>query len=462
MILLAGSLVLVLAVWAILRGGEVRLTLLLSALVLGCLAGQPDAIVRTFLTTLVDERFVLPIACSLGFAYVLRQTGCDRDLVHLLLKPIQRIRPLLLPGTVIVGTLVNVPVVSQMSTTVLVGTVLVPLMRAARFSPASIGSALLLGCSLGGDLLNPGAPEARSVSEATATAFSSPRWIAQVLPLLAVELGVSTTLFWLLSLRVEARFAKEADARSDSERGEGAMDCSDPAIPHRIHPLKALVPFVPIALLFLTSLPEPFRFFHVPRHWLVDADRFKGAPSELQAHFDCRLIGAAMLIGVVVAALSNRKYLASTARTFFEGIGYAYTNIFSLIVGASCIGEGVKRIGLAALLGQMLQTWPSLLSPAAVGLPLAFAVLCGSGMATTQSLFGFFVEPANQLGYDPVRLGAVVALAASAGRTLSPVAAVTLMCASLVEVPPMRLVRRLALPLLGGLLAVLAASQLPL
>jgi DcuC family C4-dicarboxylate transporter len=460
MILLAGSLVIVVAVWAIVRGGEVRLTLLLSALLLGCLAGQPDALVRTFLTTLVSERFVLPIACSLGFAYVLRQTECDRDLVLLLLKPIRHIRPLLLPGTVIVGVLVNVPVVSQMSTAILVGTVLVPLLRAARFSPATIGSALLLGCSLGGDLLNPGAPEARSVSEATATVFSSPRWIAQVLPLLAVELGVATLLFWLLSLRVEARFLKEAESRSDADAGQRESDSPEQIAPSRIHPVKALVPFVPIVLLFITSLPEPFRVISVPKDWLVDVAHFEGKQSELQASFDCRLIGAAMLIGVVVAALTSRKCVAQTARTFFEGVGYAFTNIISLIVGASCFGEGVKRIGLAALLGRLLETWPSLLSPAAVGLPLSFAFLCGSGMATTQSLFAFFVEPAHQLGYDPLRLGAVVALAASAGRTLSPVAAVTLMCATMVDVPPMQLVRRLTLPLLGGILAVLAASHL--
>src|SRR5262249_60163932 len=122
-----------------------------------------------------------------------------------------------------------------------------------------------------------------------------------------------------------------------------------------------------------------------------------------------------------------RGTAARTAVTFFEGVGFTFAQIISLIVAASCFGEGVKQIGLAEVLGRVLETWPDLLVPAAIGLPFSFAALCGSGMATTQSLFAFFIEPAQRLGHDPLRLGAVVSLASVAGRTLSPVAAATLM-----------------------------------
>jgi DcuC family C4-dicarboxylate transporter len=93
-------------------------------------------------------------------------------------------------------------------------------------------------------------------------------------------------------------------------------------------------------------------------------------------------------------------------------------------------------------------------------MPLGFAVLCGSGMAATQSLYGFFVDPARELGADPLRVGAVMALAAAAGRTMSPVAAVTLMCASLSGAEPLTLARRVAGPLAAGIGAVLLAGAL--
>lgn len=451
MTLLCGLLIVAAAVWAIVRRADVRLTLLLAALALGCLAGQPEVIVQKFLTTLLSERFVIPIACSLGFVRVLRQTGCDQHLVHLLVRPIRHVRPLLIPGTIIVAAVVNVVVISQMSTAVLVGTVLVPLLRAARISPLTIGAALLLGSSIGGDLLNPGAPEVRTVSEATKPPFSASHWLAQVLPLLTCELLVATIVFCLLSRRAEARYAKQSDSH--------AAELEQPTTELRINLLKAVIPFVPITLLFLTTFPEPFRLFTVPERWLVDKEHFPGPPSEMRAAFESRLIGAAMLVGVAAAALTDRRQFSRIALTFFEGVGFAFAKIISLIVAASCFGEGIKRIGLAALLGQVLQAWPRLLTLASIALPLSFAVLCGSGMATTQSLFGFFVEPARHLGLDTLRLGAIIALAASAGRTLSPVAAVTLLCASQVEVDPLELVGRLTIPLLAGQIALLLAHM---
>jgi hypothetical protein len=53
-------------------------------------AGQPATVVRTFLTTLSREQFVLPICSAMGFAYVLRHTGCDQHLVRLLVEPVRR------------------------------------------------------------------------------------------------------------------------------------------------------------------------------------------------------------------------------------------------------------------------------------------------------------------------------------------------------------------------------------
>jgi C4-dicarboxylate transporter len=79
-------------------------------------------------------------------------------------------------------------------------------------------------------------------------------------------------------------------------------------------------------------------------------------------------------------------------------------------------------------------------------------------MASTQSLFPLFVEPANRLGVDLHDVGAVVSLAAAAGRSISPVATVTLMCASMTRTDPFALVRRLAVPLLISTTIVIAVA----
>jgi DcuC family C4-dicarboxylate transporter len=440
MALLGGLIVIGFAVLAIARRAEVRLTLLLAAVALGCLAHQPQVIVRSFFAYFTREQFLVPIGCSLGFVYVLRHTQCDLHLVHLLAAPLRRARVLVIPGVVLVAALVNVPVISQLSTAVLAGSVLVPLMRAARVSAVTTGAALLLGASIGGELLNPGAPELRTIGDKTGE--PTEKCVARVLPLFLVELAVATPLFWVLSLRAEARQAARQDDKPSPLPAE-----------FRINLLKAAVPVLPLALLFLTALPPPLRAFRVPMGWLVEGD----GPEAL-ASYNSRLIGAAMLVGTAVAALTDLRGAGQTVKVFFEGAGYALTHITSLIVVANCFGEGVKLIGLADALGGLLQTHPGLLRPAAAALPWAFALLCGSGMASTQSLYEFFVEPARALAVDPLHIGAMVSLSAAAGRTMSPVAAVVLMCSSLSGAEPLALLRRVAVPLLAALLAVQLAA----
>jgi DcuC family C4-dicarboxylate transporter len=185
----------------------------------------------------------------------------------------------------------------------------------------------------------------------------------------------------------------------------------------------------------------------------------------LRSAFEGRLIGVAMVLGAVAGALveavsAGAGVLNRASLSFFEGAGYALTHIVSLITCAVCFGKGIELCGLARLLGEVIAGAPHLLIPGAACLPLAFGCLCGSGMASTQSLFGFFVAPARQLGVDPVHVGAVVCLASASGRTVSPVAAVVLASSAMSGATVLELIRRVALPLLVGMAAVVAAAWL--
>ena len=135
----AALVVVVAAVVLVVRGWDVRLVLLAAALAIGAAAGDVPRVLRKFLDTFSDEKFVVPICTAMGFAYVLRHTGCDRHLVLLLVKPLRRVRFLLVPGVVAVGFVVNISVISQTSTAVCVGPVVIPLMRAHGFEYHSLG-----------------------------------------------------------------------------------------------------------------------------------------------------------------------------------------------------------------------------------------------------------------------------------------------------------------------------------
>ena len=436
LLLPVAGLVIVAAGYAVYRGLDVRLALSVAAFGLAGLTGDVAPIVREFLATFSNEKFVVPICTAMGFAYVLRHTECDQHLVRLLTNPLRSARLFLIPGVVVVGFLVNIPVISQTSTAVCLGAVVVPLMRAARLSPVTIGASLLLGASIGGELLNPGAPELNTVGQRLGV--SSTEIVPKVLPLVLPHLVLATLIFWLLCLRAERRAAASTPVAD-------APGSPPPEL--RVNLLRALVPLLPLVLLFLAG--PPLDIIHVPEHWLV-------VPGKTDLYYETRLIGMAMLVGVLAAALAHPAKMRGVPRAFFEGAGYAFAEVISLIVVASCFGKAVEQIGLAALIGRAIQEVPGLLLPVAGFVPLGFAALTGSGMASTQSLYGFFVDPANHVGADPREVGAVVSVGAAAGRTMSPVAAVALMSAKLSGTNSFELARRVAVPLLVSLGVIIA------
>lgn len=423
------------AVAAILRGLDVRLVLFASALALGGLAGDVAPVIREFLGRFSDEKFVIPICAAMGFARVLGHTGCDRHLVRLLIGPVRRVRFLMVPGVVLVCFLVNIPIISQSSTAVCLGTVVVPVMRAAGFAPLTIGAALVLGSSVGGELFNPGAPELLTVSAQTGVPTTD-MW-RDMMRLVLPVLIVSTLVFWARELWAGKR---QTDPLPDTEE--------KPADEERVNIFKALVPIVPLVLLFLSG---------PPLHWLTVPPALVVAPASgktaaaTSSVYATRLIGLAMLVGVAVALIASPTRFKGLMKAFFDGAGYGFTHIISLIVTASCFGKGIELVGLARVLGDLIAAGTGWLYPLAGFIPASFAFVSGSGMASTQSLYGFFYGPAVALGENPVSIGAMVSVGAAAGRTMSPVSAVVLMGASLTGTRPFDLVRSVGPPLAIGL-----------
>lgn len=448
------------SIYAVAKKVDVRLALFVGALALGFVVGQPVDIVRAFLVSLTDYKFVLPIGCAMGFGYVLQHTGCGEQLALLLLKPFARRRSLLLPATVLISFIVNIPVVSQSSTSATVGAVLIPVLLAAGISPISAGAALLLGSSIGGELLNPAGPEYATVIRESAKAGSrvitGAECVASSVPLIVASLVVATAVFWFIAARIERRMNIE----------QKAVDAS-----RRVNLFKAFVPLVPLIILFLVA--KPFQVIHTPPEpgFLVASSEL----SELQpvkqaakaADFeDTRLIAFAMLIGVGFAALAcllskpDRGCVPQIAKAFFEGAGFAFSNVISLIAVAAALAEGIKLTQIGDLIGHLVTSAPALLLPLAGLAALLFAVLCGSGIASTQGLFGIFAGPAFQHSFNMVHVGSFTSVGSAAGRTMSPVSAVSLMSAKLTSQDVVDLVKVVALPLGAGFVAALVVALL--
>ena len=122
--------IIALAMYLLVRKVDVRLVLFGAGLALASLVLRPLVVFEVFLAEMGNGRTIGPICSAMGYAFVLRATGCDRAMVRLLLGPASRARWLLIPAGCAVGFVTNIAVTSQTATAAAVG----PARRAAAFA----------------------------------------------------------------------------------------------------------------------------------------------------------------------------------------------------------------------------------------------------------------------------------------------------------------------------------------
>ena len=435
---LAATLVVVaLAMWLLVREVEVRLVLFGAGLALASLALKPLVVFDVFLAEMGNGKTIGPICSAMGYAFVLRATGCDRAMVRLLLAPVRRTPWLLIPGGCLVGFVTNVAVTSQTAVAAAVGPILLPLMLAAGYSPVTAAATLLLGCSGGGSLYNPGDADLVAIHEASRAPMSV-ALEAMFLPLLA---GFVTAVAVFVAMSRRSTSSIAAAALATAPAPTASVTAASPS--SNTQPLaepaawKALLPPLPVALIFLMMpgvffppLPAPFE---------------KGLP-----------VSHAMIASTIVLLLLCRRDASAHVKSFFEGLGYAYVHIISLVVTASCFIAGLTEVGLTDKLVKLVSGTGWTAKLAAGFFPGLLAVITGSGIGPSVA-FSKAVLPALRDTDLPAALdlGTLGAIAATFGRTMSPVAAVVIFCATFGGVPPRALIRRTALPLLAGFAAAL-------
>ena len=418
---LATTLVIIaLTMWLLVREVDVRLVLFGAGLTLTLLVWKPLVVFDVFLAEMGNGKTIGPICTAMGYAYVLRATGCDRAMVRLLLSPVKRARWLLIPGGCVVGFVTNIAITSQTAVAAAVGPILVPLMLAAGYSPVAAAATLLLGCSGGGSLYNPGDADLVAIHEASKAPMKL-ALDAMFLPLLSGFL-TAVTVFTM----VENRGGRAAVAPPENTPDDVVQPWWKALLP----PLPVVAIFVMMPGVFFPTLPAPFE---------------KGLP-----------VSHAMIGATIVVLLLCRGEVSQLAKKFCEGLGYAYANIITLIVTASCFIAGLTEVGLTDRFVKLVAGvgWTAKLAAGAItGL---LAIIAGTGIGPSVA-FSKAVLPTlrdtNLAG--ALDLGALAAIAATFGRTMSPVAAVVIFCATFGNAKTIALIKHTAVPLLAGFVVAL-------
>jgi DcuC family C4-dicarboxylate transporter len=415
--------------WLIVRRYDIRLALLGGGLILASLAGRPLVVFDTFARSMIAA-MVAPICAAMGFATVLRATGCDRHLVRLLMAPLRGRRWAVLPGGIVAAYLVNLAVPSQSSVAAMLGPILVPLLIDAGLGPAAAGAALVLGSSFGGDLLNPASQDVQALAALTAL---PPR----ELTVRVVPASLTGLLAAIIAFTLTVRRSTHATPESQPFGPPG--NPSPPGLEGRVNLIKALIPLVPVGLLLVAHAGW------APLGWLLRVDETTSRP-ELTSVIP---VVRALLIGVGLAAVVGWRELQRVVASLFEGMGTAYRDVIALTIVAQCFGAGVTAVGLGGiLLGHLGESrWG--MTAISVAFPWGLATLSGSGSGPVVAYTEACLVASPDRAGLPV-LGALTCLAAAFGRTMSPVSAVVLCGAGLVGQTPLELIRWLLPALLTG------------
>ena len=413
-----GISILLATIFFLVKQYESRMVLFVAGVAMATFAGNPMAAFDAFAKSMTTAGLIEAICSVMGFAYVMKVTGCDTHLINLVAKGLARVRPILIPGATLATFAINIALPSAAGCAAAVGAIFIPILIASGVRPAIAGAAVWAGTF--GSMLNPGLAH---------NPFIAKLANVPVMDVIAVHSNadVAAGIIAAVCITIVAKLLKEdkgyGDAKTEVAAAKGVN-----TVP-KANLLFAIVPIIPVVLLVLGSTG------------MLPILKKVGVPH-------------AMLIGAIIAVLVTRKSPTDITKGFFDGMGSAYGQIMGIIIAAGVFVGGMKAIGLVDTFIQALIQSTGIVKYAATFGPFVLAVISGSGDAAAFAFNEAVTPHAAKFGLDIVNMGSIAALSGAIGRTMSPINGAGIICAAIAGVSPMELAKRNA-P--GMIIATIAA-----
>ncbi len=410
-----GIIVILAAVYCLIKQYETRMVLIAAGLAMAVLSGNPLAAFDAFAKAMVTSGLIQAICSVMGFAFVMKYTGCDKHLINLLASVLVKARPVLIPGATLGTFLINIALPSAAGVSAAVGTILIPLLMAAGVFPATAAAAVYAGTF--GSMLSPGLmhnPFVAKIAGVGVMEVIKAHWVADVVCALIGAICVTIMAFVL----------KENKGYEPADSAGGGV------VLEKVNPLYALMPVVPVLLLIIGATGA------------IPALKTLGVPH-------------AMLTGVLLTIVVTRRNPAEMTKAFFDGMGNSYGSIMGIIIAAGVFVGGMEAIGLVKAFINLLVSSTALVKAAATFGPFVLAVIAGSGDAAAIAFNQTVTPHAAQFGMTQIGMGSLATLSGALGRTMSPIAGAAIICATIAGVNPMEIAKRNALGMIIAVFAVM-------
>ena len=401
--LILGCILVLITLFLLIKRYEARMVLVAAGIVMCACAGNPMAALNSFAKGMGSS--MISSACSsMGFALVMRFTGCDKHLINFLAKGLTKVHFLIIPGVVLATFAVNMALPSAAGTAAAAGAIFIPIMMGAGIHPAMAAAAVK--CGTYGSMLNPGLAHNPFVAKIAGVgvmdviAFHYKANLASL-----VIAAITITVIAYMTHENKDHFAEGLELEEN----------------FKVNYLYALMPIIPIAILLLgaTKIVPIFKMG----------------------------VAQAMIIGCILALAVTRTNPAELTKSFFDGMGKAYADIIGIIISAGVVVAGMNAMGLVKAFTNAMLNNPAIVKIAASVGPFLLGLIVGSGDAATFAFNEAITPHAADFGMTPVQMGSMATLGGTLGRTMSPIAGATIIVAGIAGVNPMEIAKRNALPM---------------
>lgn len=417
MMLIIGALIVLGVIWLLLKRYESRMVLIAAGILMCVIAGKPMASLDAFAKSMTNAGLITSVCSCMGFALCMKYTGCDKHLVVMIGKVLKKMGFLLIPGATLATFIINIAIPSAAGCSAAVGVIFIPIMMAAGIHPAMAAAAVKSGTY--GSMLNPGLVHNGVIAKLAGVQITDVIAHHMLATVVGVVIAAATLTVIAVLLKENKGYVPEG----------GVVDEED----FKINPLHALMPLLPVIILLLGST---------------------GMVSILKMG-----VPQAMVIGAIVSLAVTRKDPVKLTKSFFDGMGDAYANIIGIIISVGVFVAGLNSLGLIkALINWMLNSTGIVKIAATFG-PFLLALISGSGDAATVAFNEAVTPHAAEFGLNTMSMGSMASLGGTLGRTISPIAGATIICAGIAGVDPMEVCKRnalgITLALLAGMLLLL-------
>ena len=298
MMVIIGAIIVIGVIYLLLKRHESRMVLIAAGILMAVIAGKPMAALDAFAKSMTNAGLITSVCSCMGFAMVMKYTGCDKHLVVAIGKVLKKMGFMLIPVVVAIGKvlkkmgfmlipgatiatfIINIAIPSAAGCSAAVGVIFIPILMSAGIHPAMAAAAVKSGTY--GSMLNPGLVHNGVIAKLSNVEITEVITHHMMADIVGVIIAATT-------LTILAIFLKE----NKGYLPEGGNDAVAEDL--KINPLYALMPLLPVIILLVGSTGmAPILKMGVPQ---------------------------AMLIGALLSLAVTRSNPTKLTKSFFDGMG---------------------------------------------------------------------------------------------------------------------------------------------